>query len=157
VTTIRLDRVFTFGEQLSFLIPHEWIEGLETDHYLYHEPNTDSGWLRVSLITLKGPGKGSKERLKELLSERAQKEAAELHESGENIVVEWVQISEESGDPICNYWWAVGHSSGPNLGYEALFSYTILQERSKDAETQETVSLIGTLVADARFTGPSIV
>jgi hypothetical protein len=157
VTTIRLDRVFPFNEKLSFLIPHEWTEEFDTDHYLYHAPNTDSGWLRVSLITLNGPGKGSKERLKELLNERAQKEAGELYESGENIVVAWEQISEEGGDPICNYWWAVAHSSGPNLGREALFSYTVLRERSEDIQTKETVSLIGKLVADARFTEPQIV
>jgi hypothetical protein len=50
--TTRLDRVSIFGGKLSFLIPHEWIEEVEGDNYLYHEPGTDSGWLRVSLITL---------------------------------------------------------------------------------------------------------
>ena len=35
MTHVRLDRVAIFGDQLSFLIPHEWIEGEgETDHYL---------------------------------------------------------------------------------------------------------------------------
>lgn len=158
MTTIRLDRVSTFGEKLSFLIPHEWVEGSdETDHCLYHAPNTDSGWLRVSLITVTDPSKCSRERLGELLRERAQKEAGELYESGENIVAAWRQLSEESGVPICNYWWAVGHSFGPSLAREALFSYTVLRERSDDAETKGTVSLIGRLVADARFTDPKIV
>jgi hypothetical protein len=31
----RLDRVSVFGNTLSFLIPHDWIEGQsEDDHYL---------------------------------------------------------------------------------------------------------------------------
>jgi hypothetical protein len=157
VTTTRLDRVFPFDEKLSFLIPHEWTEEFDTDHYLYQAPNTDSGWLRVSLITLTNPGECSKERLSELLNERAQKEAGESHESGENIVVAWKQLSEESGSPICNYWWAVGYSFGSNLAREALFSYTILRERSEETETRETVSLIGRLVAGAQFTDPEIV
>jgi hypothetical protein len=154
VTTIRLDRVFPFNEKISFLIPHEWTEEYETDHYLYQASNTDSGWLRVSLITLTNPGKCSKEHLSKLLNERAQKEAGELNESGENVVVAWKQLSEERGSPICNYWWAVGRSFGPNLAREALFSYTILRDRVEDTETLETVSLIGRLVSEARFPNP---
>jgi hypothetical protein len=139
------------------LIPHEWTEGSEeADHYLYHAPNSDSGWFRASLITFKDTGKGSKERLRELLGEGAQKEAGELYESGENIVAAWERISEEGGVPIYNYWWAVGRSFGPNLGREALFSYTILREQSERAETREMVSLIAKLVSDARFTEPQI-
>lgn len=157
MTATRLDRVFPFDEKLSFLIPHEWTEEFDTDHYLYRAPNTDSGWLRVSLITLMNPGKCSKERLSELLNERAQEEAAEFYESGENIVVAWKQLSEESGSPICNYWWAVGYSFGSNLARKALFSYTILRERSEETTTRETVSLIGRLVADAQFADPKIV
>ena len=157
MTTIRLDRVFPFDEKLSFLIPHDWTEEFDTDHYLYQAPNTDSGWLRVSLITLTNPGECSKEQISELLNERAQKEAGEFHESGENIVVAWKQLSEESGSPICNYWRAVGHSFGANLAREALFSYTILRERSEETETRGTVSLIGRLVADAQFADPKMV
>ena len=154
MTTIRLDRVFPFDEKLSFLIPHEWTEEYDTDHYLYQAPNTHSGWLRVSLITLTNPGKCSRERLTELINERAHQEGGELCESGENIVAAWNQLSEQGGSPICNYWWAVAHSFGPNLAREALFSYTILQERSEDTEALETVSLIGRLVADAQFPDP---
>ena len=156
MTTIRLDRVFPFNEKLSFLIPHEWTEEFDTDHYLYQAPNTDSGWLRVSLITLTNAGKCSKERLTELINERAHQEAGELYESGENIVAAWKQLSEEGGFPICNYWWAVAHSFSPNLAREALFSYTILRERSEDAETRKTVSLISKLVADAQFNDPKV-
>jgi hypothetical protein len=153
---IRLDRVFPFNEKLSFLIPHEWTEEWDKDHYLYQAPNTDSGWLRVSLITLANPGECTKERLKELLTERARKESGELYESGENIVAAWKQLTEENGSPICNYWWAVSHSLGSNLGREALFSYTILRERSEETGTLETVSMIGRLVADTQFPDPKI-
>jgi hypothetical protein len=154
---LRLDRVFPFNEKLSFLIPHEWSEEWDTDHYLYQAPSTDSGWLRVSLITLTNPEACSRERLGELLHERARKEAGEFYESGENIVASWRQLSEESGSPICNYWWAVGYSFGPNLAREALFSYTILRDRSDETEIRETVSLIGRLVAEVQFANPNIV
>jgi hypothetical protein len=139
------------------LIPHAWIEGEEEpDHYLYHLPNADSGWFRASLITLKGPARAPKERLRELLVERAQKEKGNLYEVGDNIVVAWERLSEETGIPICNYWWAVSHSHGPNLAHEALFSYTVLHERREDPETQETVGLLAKLVADATFAAPEV-
>lgn len=158
MTTIRLDRVFIFGDQLSFLIPHEWIEEEEEpDYYLYHAPNADSGWFRVSLITLKGTSKASKEQLREILAERAQKEQGHLYESGENIVLAWQQTLEEGEEPITNFWWAVSHSHGPSLAHEALFSYTILRERGEYPETQETLSLIAQLVADARFAEPKVI
>ena len=157
MSEVRLDRVFTFGNQLSFLIPHEWIEAdEEADHYLYHAPNADSGWFRVSLLTLRS-GNASREHLYKLQAERADKERGHLYDCADNIVVAWEQISKENGMPICSCWWAVGHSHGPNLGYEALFSYTILHERRDDPETQETVALLAKLVADARFTETKVI
>jgi len=153
VTEIRLDRVFTFGDQLSFLIPHEWLEGEEEgNNYLYHAPNAKSGWFRASLLTLKNT---SRERLYEHLNERAKKESGDLYESGDNIVVAWEQMSDEDGVLICNYWWAVGHSHGPNCCHEALFSFTVVREGREDPETQEELSLIAQLVADAKFVEPN--
>jgi hypothetical protein len=94
VTTTRLDRVLTFGDQLSFLIPHEWIEGeQEPDHYLDHAPNDDSGWFLVRLITLRNPSK----TLHELLAVRVAKEQGDLWEVGGNSVVTWEQLSHEDG------------------------------------------------------------
>jgi hypothetical protein len=94
LSDIRLDRVTTFGGQLSFLIPHEWIESdEESGHYLYHAPNADSGWFRVSLLTLR-KGDTSRAQLYKLLTHRADKEHGRLYESGENIVVAWEQLSK---------------------------------------------------------------
>ncbi len=158
MTEVRLDRVFTFGDQLSFLIPHEWVEGVEeTDHYLYHLPNTDSGWLRVSLLTLTAHGTSWRERLIERLSDRARKEGGEFYETTNNIVAKWEKSSEQDGVPIYLYWWAVGHCHDSGVGQEALFSYTILESRRDDPESQDTVSLIDELVADARFTEPRLI
>ena len=158
MSDLRLDRVFTFGDQLSFLIPHEWVEAdEEPDHYLYHAPNVHPGWLRVSLITLKGPGKATRDRLVELLTERAREEQGTLYESRDNIVVAWEEISSEAGDEICNYWWAVAHSAGTDLAREALFSYTVLLEQRQEPANQQTVALLGKLVADAKFQAPKTV
>jgi hypothetical protein len=65
-------------------------------------------------------------------------------------------MSEEDGVPICNYWWAVAHFHSPAFIHEALFSYTILRERSEDPDTREALSLVAKLVAEASFTEPKI-
>jgi hypothetical protein len=157
VSEVRLDRVVIFGDKLSLLIPHEWIEADdEPDTYLYQVPNAESGWFRVSLITTRKTTV-SKNELRRLLAERAEKEGGVLSESGDNIVVAWEKNSKQDGVPICLYWWAVGRYLGPNLGREALFSYTILLDRRDDHETQEMVALLSQLIADTRFTEPSIV
>ncbi len=105
MTTQRLDQVVVFGDQLSFLIPHEWLESKEADdYYLYYAPNADSVWLRVSLISIKGPGERSREGLYSLLTDRAKRENGELFEMDDNIVVQWTKDSEEDGDPITHFW-----------------------------------------------------
>lgn len=153
----RLDRVFAFADQLSFLIPHEWVEtDEEGDDYLYDAPNTDSGWVRVSLISLKGPGKTSKDVIFEHLTERAEEEHGTLYESGENIVLAWGKVSRESGQDIHIYWWAVAYSHGPTLAHEALFSYTVLLNRWQTPENMKTVALLGDLVSEAQFQAPKL-
>ena len=154
--TTRLDRVFIFGDQISFLIPHEWEEFDEDGkNYLYHPPNAQSGWLRVSLISIK---KGcSPQELRSLLNERAVLEDGKLFEAGDNVVVAWENQSHENGDPITNFWWAVGHYHEPTLSHEAMFSFTVLAEQQKTPETVETVALLSQLVAQSEFAPPGTV
>jgi len=150
VTTNRLDRVFIFGDQLSFLIPHEWVESDdEGKNYLYHAPNADSGWLRVSLISIK---KGCFPKdLRSLLNERALSENGRLYDSGNNIVVAWEKKSHEDGNPIINFWWAVGQYHEPTLSHEVMISFTVMADREKDAQTIETVALLTQLVAKSEL------
>ena len=151
MTITRLDRVSIFGDKLSFLIPHEWIEEQEDgENYLYHAPNAESGWFRVSLIT----APNSPERLREHLAERAQQEHGRLYTAGDNIIVTWERPSEEDGVPIYHFWWAVGHSHEPELSREALFTYTVLLDRREDTQTRQTVSLLADLIANAEFYDP---
>lgn len=84
MTITRLDRVSIFGDKLSFLIPHEWVEDTDEaeDVYLYHAPGTDSGWLRLSLIT----AKNSSAKARDLLAERARQESGNLYQSDRNLI-----------------------------------------------------------------------
>jgi len=125
------------------------------DYYLYHAPGADAGWLRASLISIKGPKCRSAEELRILLTKRAQKERGTLLDVGENIVVAWKKDSEEDGVPTTNFWWAVGHFHGPALSHEAMFSFTVLRERKDQSETRKTVKMVGVLVGQASFALPT--
>lgn len=93
---LRLDEVSTFGDKLRFLIPHEWVEREDGDDlYVYHAPDADSGWFRVSLNTLKVVV-GPEQRLREIVKDGAYV----LDESTGNWVKFWEKPSEEDGVPI---------------------------------------------------------
>ena len=87
----RLDRVSIFGDKLSFLIPHEWVETFDDDYYVYHHPETESGWLRVTLLTVRTGDEAPAGRLKKIF------------ESKENVIVEYqtgnfISISEKDSE-----------------------------------------------------------
>lgn len=144
---IRLDEVSVFGEKLRFLIPHDWVEGeSEADHYLYHLPETKSGWMRVSLITV--TTNTPREYLTKLFSE---KESFFVSDKMGNMVEVSDKRSEEQGTPIHIYYWKVGNAVLPDRVCEAVFSYTILAETMDDQETQKMVELVENLVSEAVF------
>ena len=146
---VRLDRVSIFGNKLSFLIPHEWVERLDDDHYIYQEPETDSGWLRVSLLTVTTvAGEVPAQRLKQLYSG---KENVTVEGETGNVVCTCEKDSEESEKHIHLYYWNVANVVPPDLVREAVFSYTILRDRMDDEETKQAVRTIGQLVSQAEF------
>jgi hypothetical protein len=144
---IRLDEVAVFGEKLRFLIPHEWVESEAEDNtYLYHAPETDSGWLRVSLITVNAAD--PEERLVALFP---LSEELFVGEKNGNRVRPSEKKSCQDGTDLHIYYWAVGNVVKPGRVFEAVFSYTILAERRDDTETQEMVELLQELISEAIF------
>ena len=125
MTISRLDRVSVFGDKLSFLIPHEWVQDGDQSQgvYLYRAPGTSSGWLRVSLITAKNSFAGARN----LLAERTRQRNGKLRQSGLNLVATWENLSQEDGVPIYHYWWAVLHSLGPEVIRKRSFLIPSLQ------------------------------
>jgi hypothetical protein len=148
----RLDRVSIFGGKLSFLIPHEWVEEDEGDDYLYHEPGTDSGWLRVSLITSRNSEETPAQRLKRHFE--AEDNVTVEKQTG-NVVRFSEKDSEEEGVLIHNYNWMVANVVLPDMIWEALFSYTVRLDRVNTENARTTVRLIGELVSHADFSPPT--
>lgn len=145
----QLDRVFLFRDKVSFRIPHEWVESKEEDdYYLYCAPDTDSGWLRVSLLTLKTLRGDPRKRLKRVFSS---KKNVYREESTGNLVSASEKDSEADGEAIHLYYWRVGNVVPPDQICEAVFSYTVLSETVRDVKTRRMVELIGELVSQANF------
>jgi hypothetical protein len=144
----RLDEVSIFGKKVRFLIPHEWVEGDEEahDYYLYQAPHTDSGWLRISLITF--TTNVPQERLERLF---ADSEDWFISEESGNYVERSEKRSHEDVSDIHIYYWKVANIVLPDRVLEAVFSYTVLAERCEELETRETVTLVGQLVSEAVF------
>jgi hypothetical protein len=142
----RLDEVSIFGEKVRFLIPHEWVEDeSEEDTYLYHAPEAKSGWLRVSLITVRTDT--PEERLRGLFSDS---EYFTSEQQG-NLVARSEKQSRENGAQIYIYYWQVANAVQPNRVFQAVFSYTVLADKCEEPETQKSVELVGDLVSEAVF------
>ncbi len=145
----RLDEVSIFNERLTFLIPHEWIEGDSGDDgtYLYQLPDACSGWFRVSLVTTKGISDPAKQ-LRKLFGDDSNVEQSE--EMG-NLLRRSEKDTVEDGDKLHIYYWFVGGCVLPDMVWEAVFSYTVLKELLHSGETQSEVTLLDELVRKARF------
>jgi hypothetical protein len=149
----RLDRVSVFGDALSFLIPHDWIEGQGgDDHYLYHLPQAESGWLRVSLISIEVPKENLSGKLDEIFE--GEKHVAIEEQTG-NRVCTWEKDSQEDGVPIRLFYWKIANAVPPDLVREAIFSYAVLSNLADLKETRDAVDLIGRLVSQAQFCRPN--
>jgi hypothetical protein len=149
----RLDRVSVFGNALSFLIPHDWIEGQsEDDHYLYHLPEAESGWLRVSLISIKVPNGNLSGKLDEIFE--GDKHVTIEEQTG-NRVCTWEKDSEEDGIPTRLFYWKIANAVPPKLVREAIFSYAVVSNLADLKETRDAVDLIGRLVRQAQFCRPN--
>ncbi len=148
----RLDRVTIFGQKLSFLIPHEWEESDEDGDYLYHKEGTESGWLRVSLLTVKADSETPGQKLKTFFDGRPN--VVKEQNTG-NLICSYEEDSEQNGVPIYLYYWLVANMVPPDLVREAIFSYTVLRSRKDEEDTKETVELLKELLSVAQFCPPN--
>jgi hypothetical protein len=148
----RLDRVYTYEDQVSFLIPHEWEEIDDADdHYCYEEPGDEGGigWLRVSLICTKGDGCAQRETHR--LKQDGNAEGRQFWAKGENLVQHWREFSEREGDPLCNHYWSVTRAFPPNEVKKVVFTYTVPSQRIHEIRTQQIISLLSEKLSESAF------
>lgn len=145
----RLDEVSIFGEKLTFLIPHEWVEVDDGDEGIvrYQLPKADSGWFRASLITTNGLA-DPVERLSSLFDGRG---PVTVNVETGNFISRTDKDVIQDGEPLHIYYWFVAGVVPPDIIREAVFSYTVLADRAQDPETGSDVRILGELLAKARF------
>ncbi len=148
-TARRLDEVSIFNDRVTFLIPHEWIEVESGDNgsYQYQVPDTQSGWFRAFLITMKDVAKPA-ERLEKLFREYDEVVSNEV--TG-NLIRRSEKDTVQDGEKLHIYYWFVGGCVAPNMVCEAVFSYTVLSDLAGNIDTRSEVKLIDQLVCNARF------
>src|SRR5207248_10310708 len=146
-----LDEVSIFDGKLTFLIPHEWVEVQEDgdeETYLYQLPEVESGWFRVSLITVSS--QEPKLKLQEIFKDAPlisrNLSTGSLIEANQKF-----SVDQATGSPLQIYFWKVGNIVRPGLVREAVFSYTILRDQMQEPHVQDTVRLLEQLVSQAKF------
>jgi hypothetical protein len=157
---IRLDRVSIFRDQLSFLIPRDWVEGeSEEDYYLYHAPNTDSDGLRVSLLTRELATETPADRRHRLhLKWRSEGEGhVFIEERTNNVIRVGEKDTEQDGELLRLDYRYVANFVQPNLMQEAIFSFTVLRTRIHNPQTLDMVKVVGELVTQAQFSRANLV
>lgn len=137
---IRLDEITVFGGKLSFLIPHDW-EEFDSDEntYLYCHPNSDSGWFRVSLNKATVVHEQPAERLKRIFADK--NKVIRDEETG-NWVHAYERDTEEGAVKIRIYYWIVANVAASDLVREAIFSYTVLSERTQNEGTDANFEIV---------------
>jgi len=88
------------------------------------------------------------EKLKKVFEQR---ENVYRDEQTGNMVHSYERDSEEEGVKIHLFYWVVANTVEPNLVREAVFSYTVLSDRTDGEETQRTLTLLRQIVSQANF------
>ena len=68
-----------------------------------------------------------------------------------NVVCSYERDAEDEGPKIHLYYWIVANVVEPDLVREAVFSYTVLSERTAEEQTRRMLSLIRQIVSRASF------
>lgn len=139
----RLDQVSIFEDKLTFLIPHDWIEGDEDGNdYLYHLPDARSGWFRAGLLTVPaGP-------LEDMFQGSPN---VKVDTTTGNWVSSWVKDTTEDGAVIRLYYWKVANTVANGQIRDAIFSYCILQQDIGTADNDDMVELLDYLLRSVKF------
>ena len=102
----------------------------------------------MSLNTAKAVGETPAQLLKRLFEGR--KNVTHDASTG-NWVSTYERDSEEEGAKIRLYYWIVANVAEADLVREAVFSYTVLLERTTDRQTAQMLSLLEQIVSRANF------
>ncbi len=149
----KLKRVSYRGGVVEFSIPANWKEEYEQDGGgMFYEQSTDSGTLRLNVITAKSPSpineRSASETLKGLKAAKSRQ--VDLLPNG-NAFLHFSEPGTEAGHKLYMLFWIVANPVGTNHVRIATFSYTLLEGQQNQAKFTNEIALIDSQVRKATF------
>lgn len=149
----KLKKISYRGGLVEFSIPANWKEEYKDDGGgMFYAPSTDSGILRLYVITFKSPTpineKSASDALKVLKA--AQSRQIDSLPNG-NAVLHFSEPAIESGHKLHMTYWFLANPVGTNHVRVATFTYTLLEGQQNQARFAKEIALIDTELRKARF------
>ncbi len=131
---------------LRFNLPADWIEeyGKESGGTFF-ERAADSGTLRLSVVVLNTKGKTDSDALERFLKTRPEaraKGAQICKELNGNVVLQFIQRTNENGDDMSIVWWFVASGTFEDHIQIAMFSFSLLNINLQKEQNKEDILLL---------------
>lgn len=140
---------------LRFSIPVEWSEEYGRDSGgTFFEQAPDSGTLRLSVVVLNTKGKTDADALERFLKTRpeARAKGAQISkESNGNVVLQFIQRTNEGGDDMSIVWWFVASGAFEDYIQIAMFSYSLLNLNLNKEQNKEDILLLDQVLRKTEF------
>jgi hypothetical protein len=149
----KLKKISYRGGVVEFSIPANWKEEYEQDGGgMFYEQSTDSGTLRLNVITAKAPSpindKSASDTLKGLKAAKSREVV--LLPNG-NALLHFSEPAIEAGHKLHMLYWIVANPVGTSHVRVATFSYTLLEGQQNQARFTKEIALIDSEVRKATF------
>lgn len=143
------------GGALSFRIPSDWIDEYgDKSGGTFYENAPDAGTLRLSVLVFQTQNKTEIDKLEEFLRSRreAKSKGAQItRESNGNVVLQFIQRTQEDGDDVSIVWWFVANGSFDNAIQIAVFSYTVIKQNLQKEQNQEDIVFLDQELRQTKF------
>ena len=145
------DRVSLFNDKISIRIPHDWVEEEDDDDgmYMFHDPDIEVGWYRVSLIKNETENIFLESDLEDLIAS-SHKGENELFKAGKMFVAVWHENAKFEDD-MRMFYWEAGAIVNPKLIRSVIFSLAVKKNRIQEKGFAETLSMIQECVFATQF------
>lgn len=136
------------GGIANFEIPASWLEEFEpSGGGTFYEDRTDSGTLRLNVLSFTSNGKESGEEMVAGMISRSG--YAEMHDG--LAIMQEVESTDYDGEALCIHYWRIAIPVEDCSARLAIFSYTILASQADDLAMQQEIELLDRCIRHATF------
>jgi hypothetical protein len=141
------------GGIVSFRIPAGWVEEYEEDGGgTFYDEDSDTGTLRLTMLTLHSQTPVTTRTAIEALEAYAEEYEVEIVELGDgNALIHFEEQEEEDGEELTMFYWQIANVVPPDHFRIALFSYTVLTSQIDDEGVQAELEMLHRELRSCRF------